>query len=276
MGRADPFRLDGKVVLVTGSCQGLGAAIAAACAAAGARGVIVTGLPREQAKGERVAQALRVGKFHAADLESEQDLRALVAWGAAEFGQIDCLVNCGAINPRATLLTTTADMYHKLFRTNLLSAFVLTQEFAKHRLAARTGRRPGGAVLNVSSVQASGGAPFSMAYSSLKGALLVQTKNNAKELAKHSIRCNAVLPGWMPTDNERQLQMALGAPADWLERADATAPLGRLLRAEDVAHAAVFFLSDASSMATGVCMELHPEQVTGTLADGVGVGDSKL
>ena len=259
--------LKGKNVLITGSCQGLGESIARECHAQGAR-VVITGLPAEAPLGREVAKSLDT-TFIAADLEKEADCRELIKQAVAALGHLDSLVNSAAYNPRANLFTTTTDLYTRIFKINLLAPFVLTQDFVKSRLSKKL---TGGCVINIGSVQAHCGAPFSMAYASLKGGLVVQTKNNAKELRVHRVRVNCILPGWMPTDGEIALQRSLGAPSGWVSKADGGAPMGRLLRPHECASYVAFLLSDAACMTTGTVVELHPEMISGSLPETLGEG----
>ena len=269
--------LKNKVILITGSTQGLGKEIAKGCLSAGCGGLIITGRECERELGIKLEGELSTKyskniKWIACELSNEDECRNLFKSGLTEFGHIDCLVNSAAVNPRATLANTTVNMFTSIFRVNLLAPFILTQELTSHLLS----RKAGGGIVNISSVQAHGGAPFSMAYSSLKSALVTMTKNNGKELARNGIRINAVLPGWMPTENENALQLSLGAGRDWIVHADAASPTGKLLRPEQCANAVVFFLSDMSAPATGVIHDLHPEMITGCLPAGIGDLNSKL
>eukprot|EP00659_Diplonema_papillatum_P019158 gene19158-29489_t len=130
--------LEGKEVLITGSCQGLGRAIALQCARAGAAAVVLTGFEAERAKGEVVASEVRrvapaaAVHFVPADLSDEAACRALVAEASRLLKRPPrCLVNSAAINPRADLTTTTTALYHQIFRVNLLAPFILTQELTR-------------------------------------------------------------------------------------------------------------------------------------------------
>ena len=104
-----------------------------------------------------------------------------------------------------------------------------------------------------------------MAYSASKAALVNLTKTQAAQLAPHGIRINAVNMGWTFTDAENTLQTAQ-RDAHWISRADASAPLGRILRPVDVAVTVCFLLSDASAMTTGTIMDLHPEFAHGLIS----------
>ena len=104
-----------------------------------------------------------------------------------------------------------------------------------------------------------------MAYSASKAALVNLVKNNAAELAPRGIRVNGINMGQCLTDNEDKVQRAQAGSAanDWVQKADANVPLGRILRPADVAPMVVFLLSDASSMMTGSIVDLHPDFADG-------------
>eukprot|EP01065_Artemidia_motanka_P010835 TRINITY_DN15809_c0_g1_i1.p1 TRINITY_DN15809_c0_g1~~TRINITY_DN15809_c0_g1_i1.p1 ORF type:complete len:315 (+),score=124.45 TRINITY_DN15809_c0_g1_i1:56-946(+) len=280
------FRVEGRCVLVTGSCQGLGAEVAEVCAGAGAAGVVLTGFASDAALAEGVRRRVQDARdpppacvFVPCDLADAGQTAALFEAATAAIGRpIDAVVNCAALNLRATLLTTTADFFDRTYAINLKAPFLLTQALAndvlrRRQAAAAAGAAlPTGAVVNVASVQALGGMPASMAYASLKGALVIMTKNNGAELRSAGVRVNAVLPGWMPTPAEHQLQDSLGAGRDWAVRADAGAPMGRLCRARDTALAVLYLLSPAAEMLTGVALPVHPEMIEGMLPGGTGDG----
>lgn len=247
----DPFaaqRLDGKVVVVTGSTQGLGAAIASRAAALGAAGVVVAG--RDRARGERVRAAIAAGGtetlFVAGDLAVEADCRALIAACAERFGRLDGLVNAAGLSLRGTLDDTSVALWDLLFAVNVRAPFILMQEAA--RLMRAGG---GGSVVNIVTMASHGGEPVLTAYSASKGALATLTRNAGYALQPDRIRVNGLNIGWTATEGEHGVQTGAGRPADWLAAADAGRPLGRLLRPDDVAPMATYLLSDAAAMVTG-------------------------
>merc|ERR1711862_847541 len=122
-----------------------------------------------------------------------------------------------------------------------------------------------GAIVHISSIAAKGGAPFITSYSASKAALNVLMQNNAAELAPHGIRVNSVNMGWTLTENENALQTKNGGP-DWLTKAEASTPLGRIMRPVDVACTACFLLSPAAEMMTGNAVDLHPDTPIGLLS----------
>jgi NAD(P)-dependent dehydrogenase (short-subunit alcohol dehydrogenase family) len=243
---SDPFadqRLDGQVVVVTGSSQGLGAAIAARVAQLGAAGVVVTGRDRE--RGERVRDSLGTDAvFVAADLAVEADCRALIAACAERFGRLDGLVNAAGLSLRGTLDDTSVELWDLLFAVNVRAPFILIQEAARLM-------RGGGSVVNIITMASHGGEPVLTAYAASKGALATLTRNLGYSLQPARIRVNGLNIGWTATEGEHGVQTGTGQAADWLAEADASRPFGRLLRPEDIAPAVTYLLSDAARMVTG-------------------------
>jgi NAD(P)-dependent dehydrogenase (short-subunit alcohol dehydrogenase family) len=237
-------RLDGKVVVVTGSTQGLGAAIAARVAQLGAAGLVVTGRDRE--RGERVSDELGA-LFVPGDLAREEDCRALIAACAERFGSLDGLVNAAGLSTRGTLDDTSVALWDLLFAVNVRAPFILTQEAA--RLMRR--ERRGGSVVNIITMASHGGEPVLMAYSASKGALATLTRNLGYSLQPDRIRVNGLNIGWTATEGEHGVQTGTGQAEDWLAGADRGRPLGRLLRPADIAPMVTYLLSDAARMVTG-------------------------
>ncbi len=198
-------RLDGKVCVVTGSTQGLGAAIAQRFAIAGADGLVTMG--RNAAKGQAVAAEITKAtgvpvEFVRADLGSVEDCRAVLARTGARFGRVDVLVNAGAITDRGTILDTTPELFDRMFATNVKGPFFLMQEAIKLMIAK--GVR--GSIVNIGSMSEHAGQPFISAYCASKGALATLTRNTAFAVMGNRIRVNQLNIGWMSSDNERALQ----------------------------------------------------------------------
>src|SRR5215213_9416807 len=241
-------RLNGKVVAVTGSTQGLGAAIAARAARLGAAGVVVAGRDRE--RGARVRDEVAAlgadALFVAGDLAREADCRAIVAACDERFGRLDGLVNAAGLSLRGTLDDTSVELWDLLFAVNVRAPFILTQE------AARLMRRgAGGSVVNIVTMASHGGEPALTAYSASKGALATLTRNAGYALQPDRIRVNGLNIGWTATEGEHGVQTGTGQAEDWLAEADASRPFGRLLRPDDIAPMVTYLLSDASAMVTG-------------------------
>ena len=253
------FDLRGKTFVITGGTQGLGEATARAAAAHGCAGLTLCG--RNADRGDSLARELREAGtptlFVRADLVSVDDCRAVVRAHDDAYGGLDGLANVAASTARGTIEDTTAEAFDAMFALNVRAPFFLTQEAV--RIMKREGR--GGSIVNVLSVSAHGGQPFISTYSGSKGALATLTKNHAYALRGERIRVNGLNIGWMATPNEDVVQKAQGAPADWLARADAAAPFGRIIRPEDVATFISYLFSDDSLMMTGALIDFDQKVI---------------
>jgi NAD(P)-dependent dehydrogenase (short-subunit alcohol dehydrogenase family) len=246
-------RMDGKVCVVTGATQGLGAAIAHRLAAAGAAGVVVTG--RNVTNGQAVANTLGQtcpALFVRADLGNPDDCARVIADTDHRFGRVDVLVNAGASTARGTILDTSPEGFDAMFATNVRGPFFMMQ--AALRLMIRDGIK--GAICNIGSTSALAGQPFISAYCASKGALSTLTANTAFAVMANRIRVNQLNPGWMSTDNERAMQLVEGGDPDWEAKASARLPFGRLIDPAEVARAVNFLVSDDAGLMTGAIVNL--------------------
>ncbi len=248
-----PESLQGKVILVTGSTQGLGEEIARLSAERGAAGIVLTG--RSAERGEALAAGLGSAQcrviFVQAELASAAACHEIVKRADAAFGRLDGLVNAAACTERGTLEDTTAEHWDKIMAINLRAPFLLIQGAV--RIMQREGT--GGSIVNIQSMSAHGGTPNLTAYSVSKGGLGILTRNAANSQRAHQIRVNALNIGWMATPAEHAVQRLEGQPEDWLQAADKGAPFGRILRPRDVAGMAAYLLSDEASMMTGALVD---------------------
>ena len=244
-------RIDGKVAVVTGGTQGLGAEIARHFGEAGAAGIVTCG--RNRAKGDAVAAEISsesgcAVKFCQADLSVTDDCRAVAAFAGSEFGRIDVLVNVAAKTDRGTLIDTSEELFDSIFATNVRAPFFLMQEVVK--LMIRGGIE--GSIVNIGSISALSGQPFITAYCMSKGALATLTRNAGFALLKNRIRVNQLNIGWMSTDGEDRIQRLYhGAGDGWEEQAGSDLPFGRLVDPAEVARAAAFLASEDSGLMTG-------------------------
>jgi len=244
-------RLDGKIAVITGGTQGLGAAIALQFAKAGAAGLAICG--RSAAKGNAVAERIQKETgvktvFVAADLNSVEDCRNVVEQADKAFGHIDVLVNAAGLTDRGNLLNSSQDLFDRMFAVNVRAPFFLMQECAKRMI--RDGIA--GSMVNIGSTSERAGQPFLSPYSASKGALATLTRNSGYSLMRNRIRVNQLDIGWMASDGEDRVQREYhGADPGWLKKAAAAQPFGRLLAPEEVAKAVAFLASDDSGMMTG-------------------------
>ena len=247
-----PFDLTGKVAVVTGGNGGIGLGMAEGLAAAGADVAIwgrntqknAKALERLKAHGKRV-EALEV------DVSDEQAVVDAMAESLARLGRIDtCIANAG-VGGSAPLTEQTTEQWRKVTTVNLDAVFWTFREAAKHMVeraeAGEDERHRGGSLLVTSSVSAIHGAPQNQAYAATKAGVLAIVRGTAVELARHGIRANAVLPGWIATEMTERLQ-------NWdafNEKAIGRVPMRRWGEGEDFAGIAVYFASDASKFHTG-------------------------
>ena len=243
-------RIDGKIAVVTGGTQGLGAAVARLFARAGAAGIVTCG--RNAANGRAVAREIEEATgtpvhFVQADLAVVEDVRKVTAETDARFGRVDILVNAAALTDRGNLLNSTPEFFDRMIAVNLRAPFFLMQDTAK--LMVREGS--GGAIINIGSVSSRAGQPFLSPYSTSKGALASLTRNSGFALMRNGIRVNQLDIGWMASDNEIELQARETGDPDWMEKAMAGLPFGRLLDPDEVARAVLWLASGDSGMMTG-------------------------
>ena len=253
-------RLDGKIALVTGGAQGIGAATSRLMCQAGAA-VLIGDV--NDAAGETSAAAIRDeggrAEFVHLDVTSEADWLRVTEHAREAFGGLDILVNNAGIILRGRSAEMTLDDWRRVEAVNIDGVFLGTRSCAP-LLRERAGRwAGGGAIVNLSSVMGLVGSGFSGAYSMSKGAVRLYTKSAALEFAQAGagIRVNSVHPGFIDTD------MAAGARRYFVDRGmapdDAAAqamlvqrhPIGRLGAPEDVARGILFLASDDAAFITG-------------------------
>jgi NAD(P)-dependent dehydrogenase (short-subunit alcohol dehydrogenase family) len=242
-------RLAGKIALVTGAQQGIGRAIAIACAREGAD-VLVNFLD-DPAAAERVAAEARAAGVRAlvarGDVARSADVQALVGRAVQELGGVDILVNNAGIYPRSLFLELAEDEWDRVLDVNLKGSFLCAQAAARAMIA---GGRPG-SIINLSSSSIRGQAR-GVHYTASKGGIVTMTRSMALELAPHRIRVNAIAPGTTDTAQPRggHTEAELCAMAQ-------TIPLGRIAQPEDIAAVAVFLASDEARHMTGQTLHVN-------------------
>jgi NAD(P)-dependent dehydrogenase (short-subunit alcohol dehydrogenase family) len=245
------MKLAGRVALVTGAQQGIGAAIALALAEEGAD-VAVTYLD-DAAAAAAVAETARTHGRRAvtlkADVSKLGDIEAMVAETVRRLGVPDILVNNAGVYPRVKLLEMRESDWDYVLDINLKAGCFATIAVAKALIAAG---KPG-AVINLSS-QSVRGAVRGVHYSASKGGVVSMTRAMALELAPHDIRVNAIAPGLTDTAQPRYGN----SDSELIEMARANIPLGgRLLTPDQIARTAVFLASDDASATTGQVLHVN-------------------
>ncbi len=246
--------LHGKVALVTGATRGIGAAIAAALAQAGAT-VIGTATSSEGAA--RITAALAAigpgadrgagpGEGVVLDVTDRAACQALVERIVAERGRLSILVNNAGITRDNLAMRMKDAEWDEVIDTNLGAVFRLCRLALKPMMKARDGR-----IVNITSVVGSSGNPGQANYAAAKAGVAGMTRALAQEIGSRNITVNCVAPGFIDTDMTRAL-----APAQ-IEALTARIPLGRLGAAQDVADAVVFLAGPGASYITGALVPVN-------------------
>ncbi len=243
-------RIDGKIAVVTGGTQGLGAAIATLFAKAGAAGIVIVGrgVEKGQAKARAITEDTGVPvHMIAADLSRIEDVQRVIPETDKRFGRVDILVNAAGLTDRGNLLNTSPELFDRMFAVNTRAPFFLMQDAVK--LMEREGIE--GTMVNIGSTSEHAGQPFIAPYCASKAALATLTRNSGYALMRNRIRVNQLDIGWMNSDHERALQAAESGDPEFIDKQAATMPFGRLLEPAEVARAVLWMASEDSGMMTG-------------------------
>ena len=249
------MKLQDKVIVVTGSTNGIGYAIAKCIVQHGGK-VFLHG--RKQ--GDLDNAIAELGADNAAgitaDLQHAESPQKIIDGAIAAFGRLDGLVNNAGIYPRDTIDNFQVETFDIMFHVNVRAPMLLTQAAIKH--FRKNDNEFRGTIVNIGSLNALGGLPKICTYSASKGALLTFTRNIAKYLSADKIRVNQLNVGWTLTDNEHQTQLSEGNPEDWHDNLDPKAcPWNRIWKPEEVAAHACHLLSDESGPMSGSAYELE-------------------
>lgn len=250
--------LAGRVAVITGGGAGIGRAIAIAFAAAGADIVIAESIPeRCEEVSERVRELGRQALAPPTDVSETAQVAALIAQAEEKFGRIDILVNNAGGTGRRPFVETSERSWRRVIDLNLVSMLAATS--AAVPVMIRGGR--GGAVINVSSIEASRAAPRYAVYSACKAAMNNFTRTLAVELSEHGIRVNAIAPDFTDTPGLRGNVTGPVDPVAFPEAGEAQRaaiarriPLGRGGVDSECANAALFLASSMSSYITGAIL----------------------
>jgi NAD(P)-dependent dehydrogenase (short-subunit alcohol dehydrogenase family) len=255
-------RVDDKVVIVTGAAQGLGRAIAVEAARSGAAAIVLTDHPTKTGD-QSLVEVSKLGAkaaFVPADLMEQNAPADIIAAAVEKFGRVDGLVNAAGLSDRGSVATVDPALFDRLFTVNTRAPMFLMQGLIQHLQE----RKAPGSIVNILSFQAHGAAVNLAVYGATKAALSLLTKNAAFAHRKDRIRIFGINLGWADTDGEREMQaVKLGRGESWLSEAESRMSWGRLIKPEDVAHLALFLLSDISIPMSGALIDQVQDTVLG-------------
>ncbi len=249
------MRLKNKVIIVTGSSQGVGCAVAKEIVKQQGQ-VVLHG--RDEQKLQQVADALGADNavYVQGDLQDITLPKKLVDTAINAFGRLDGIVNNAGVSPRETIDNMTAENFDFIFNINVRAPMLLVQEAIKE--FRKNDTEFPGTVINIGSITGLGGLPKICSYSVSKGALLTFTKNASISLASDRIRVNQLNLGWTHSEGEHQAQLAEGQPEDWHDNLPPLpCPWGRIWRPDEVANHVAHLLSDEAGPMTGTSYELE-------------------
>ncbi|WP_018183805.1 SDR family oxidoreductase [Kaistia granuli] len=237
------FDLSGRLALVTGASKGIGFAVADALASAGAR-IVLNG--RDEARLETARAALAGRGYDVAtaafDVTDPDAVTAGIETIETEIGPIDILVNNAGMQHRTPLQDFPLEAWRKITATNIDSVYLVGQAVGRRMIPRGRGK-----IINIGSVQSEMARPGIAPYTATKGAVKMLTKGMATDWARYGIQVNGIGPGYFKTE----LNAALVADETFSAWLSNRTPAGRWGNVQELAGAAIFLASDASSFVNG-------------------------
>jgi NAD(P)-dependent dehydrogenase (short-subunit alcohol dehydrogenase family) len=255
------MQLADKVALITGGASGIGRATALLFAREGAI-VVIADLNAQagQAVVNDITQAGGRGDYESADVTRATDCQRVVERTLREFGKIDILFNNAGIIRRATVLDLSEEDWDRVMAVNVKSIFLLSREVIPHMQ-----KSGGGSIINTASGWGLTGGAKAAVYCASKGAVVLLTKAMAVDHGPQNIRVNCICPGDTDTGMLRSEAQQLGEANDQFLAEAAKRPLGRVGTPDEIARAALYLASDASSFVTGSALVVDGGGLAGSV-----------
>jgi 2-keto-3-deoxy-L-fuconate dehydrogenase len=248
-GKAQDFRLDGKVAVVTGGGSGIGQAIALNFATHGAM-IRVLDLNESAAAAtcQRISASGGTASAHVCDVTNQREVKTMFA-EMFQGGRVHILVNNAGVSHVGTVESTMEEDFDRLIRVNVKGFYN-----CMHAMVGHMKDNDGGVILNMASIAGSAGLPDRFAYSMTKGAVIAMTYSVARDYLAYNIRCNCISPARVHTpfvDDYLQKNYP-GQEQQMFGKLAKAQPIGRMAEPAEVASLALFLCSDAASFITGV------------------------
>jgi NAD(P)-dependent dehydrogenase (short-subunit alcohol dehydrogenase family) len=239
-------KLQDKVAVITGGTDGIGKAIAVTFAKEGAKIMIVG---RDEKKGQSALEEVRrfgEATYFKGDVSASHQVKKLVEDTIQRYGRIDVLINNAAVCPPGDVVTTSEETWDQVIDVNLKGVFLCCKYMIPHM--QKTG---GGAIVNIGSINSLMAMENEAAYDASKGGVLMLTRAIALDFAKAKIRVNCICPGAIETPMLKASLDTSPDPKAARQSLTAKHPLRRTGTPDEVAQAALFLATDASSFVTG-------------------------
>ena len=255
------MQLADKVALITGGASGIGRATSLLFAREGAT-VVIADLNAQagQAVINDITQAGGRACFESTDVSNAAECRRVVDRTLRGFGKIDILFNNAGIIRRATVLDLSEEDWDRVMAVNVKSIFLLSREVIPHMQKAG-----GGSIVNTASGWGLTGGARAAVYCASKGAVVLLTKAMAVDHGSQNIRVNCICPGDTDTGMLRSEAQQLGEANDRFLAEAAKRPLGRVGTPDEIARAALYLASDASSFVTGTALVVDGGGLAGSV-----------
>lgn len=237
------FEIKGKTAVVTGGTSGIGFASAKAFLEKGAK-VVIAG--RNEERGAKAVEELKAVSpdvvFRKTDTSDPEQVKGLIDFAVETFGSVDIMFNNAGIGDSRPVDQMSDENFNKLISINLTGVFY----GIKYAALQMEKQGNGGAIVNTSSIEGAVGDPNLPSYNAAKGGVNLLTQSSALALAKYNIRVNTVNPGYIYTGMVNEKTMG----EDGLKYLESLHPLGRLGKAEEIAHGVVFLVENEFTTGT--------------------------